>query len=135
MTKKRGIPMSCTLSSTSIEQLIMNGDLSGDEAYRAMSDVRCDLQLMLDKPDRFLHDMNLEKLAVTGLQLNEAVFGREMDFSALQDSYMRLISGVNECGVIVGPSGIGKTVLANRLGSFASATGALFTGKLTNFSK
>lgn len=90
--KKRAAPMSCTLSSTSIEQLMrkglpvslcnligdmidsMNGDLSGDEAYPAMSDVRCDLQLMLDKPDRFLHDMNLEKLTVTGLQLNEAVF-------------------------------------------------------------
>jgi predicted ATPase len=146
--KKRATPMSCTLSSISIEQLMrkglpvslcnlignmidsMNGDVSGDESYRTMSDVRCDLQLMLDKPDRFLHDMDLEKLAVTGLQLNEAVFGREMDFSALQDSYMRSISGVNECGVIVGPSGIGKSVLANRLGSFASATGALFlTGK------
>ena len=142
--KKRATPVSCTLSSISIEPLqrkgvpislcnlignmidSMNGDLSGDEAYRAMPVVRSDLQLMLDKPNRFLYDMDCEKLAVTGLQLNDAVFGRDMDFSALQNSYRRSISGHNECGFIVGPSGIGKTVLANQLGSFASAEGALF---------
>ena len=142
--KKRATPVSCTLSSISIEPLqrrgvpislcnlignmidSMNGDLSGDETYRAMPVVRSDLQLMLDKPNRFLYDMDCEKLAVTGLQLNDAVFGRDMDFSALQNSYRRSISGHNECGFIVGPSGIGKTALANRMGSFASAEGALF---------
>ncbi len=142
--KKRATPVSCTLSSISIEPLqrkgvpislcnlignmidSMNGDLSGYETYRAMPVVRSDLQLMLDKPNRFLYDLDCEKLAVTGLQLNDAVFGRDMDFSALQNSYRRSISGHNECGLIVGPSGIGKTVLANQLGSFASAEGALF---------
>ncbi len=129
--KKRVTPVSCTLSTISIESLrrkgvpvslcnlignmidSMNGDLSGDEAYGTMSDVRSDLQLMLDKPNRFLYDMDCKKLAVTGLQLNEEVVFREMDFSALQESYRRSISGGNECGLIFGPSGIGKTVLAN----------------------
>ena len=127
--KGKGVPISlCNLIGNMLD--CVNGDLSGREAYRTMSDVRTDLKLMLDKPDRFLYDMDVEKLAVTGLQLNEAVFDRTMEFCDLHNSYMRSISGENEFAVIVGPSGIGKTVLANRLGSFASADGALFlTGK------
>jgi predicted ATPase len=106
------------------------GYLSGNEAYRTVSDVRTDLQLMLDKPDRFLRELDLEKLLDNGLQINEAVFDRETEFSTLHDSYTRSIDGVIECVVIVGASGTGKTVLANRLGNFVSATGALFlTGK------
>ncbi|KAL3822933.1 hypothetical protein ACHAXA_011648 [Cyclostephanos tholiformis] len=142
--KKRASSSNCTSNAISIEPLrqkglyvslcdlinnmldIINVDFIKDETYRTMTDVRNDLQQMLDKPDRFLHDLDLEKLAITGLQLNEAVFGRKMDFTDLQNSYRRSISGENECAVIVGPSGIGKTVLANRLGSFASADGAFF---------
>ena len=123
--RQKGVPIFlCDLIDNMLD--VINGDLSKDEAYRTVSDVRSDLQLMLDKPDRFLYDLDLEKLAVTGLQLNEAVFGREMDFTSLQNSYRRSISGENECAVIVGPSGIGKTALANRLGSVASANGAFF---------
>jgi predicted ATPase len=121
-----------TTSDDLISNMLGNidGNLSRDEAYLTMSDVQSDLQLMRDKSDRFLYDMNLEKLAVTGLQLNETVFGREVDFTDLQNSYRRSISGENECAIIVGPSGVGKTVLAYRLGSFASASGAFFlTGK------
>ena len=123
--KLRGMPASlCHLIGNMLDS--MNGDLGGDEAYTTMSDVRSDLQLMLDKPNQFLYDMDCEKLAVTGLQLNESVFDRENDYSDLQSSFRRSLSGENECGVIVGPPGIGKTVLANRLGNFAYATGALF---------
>jgi len=106
--------------------MIDNGDVSGEEAYQSMSDVCCDLQLMLDKPNRFLYDIDIDKLAVTGLQLNEYMFGRDEDLSLLQGSYKRSISGQNECGIIVGPSGIGKSVLANRLGSYVSSSGGLF---------
>ncbi|KAL7536583.1 hypothetical protein ACHAXR_007263 [Thalassiosira sp. AJA248-18] len=70
--------------------------------------------------------MDFDKLSVTGLQLNEAVFGRDADFPALKDSYRRSISGQNELGIVAGPSGVGKSVLANRLGSFVTATGGLF---------
>jgi hypothetical protein len=127
--KRKGVPISlCNLIGNMLD--CVNGDLSGREAYRAMSDIRSDLQLMLEKPDRFLYDMDVKTLAVTGLQLNEAVFDRTMEFTDLHNSYIRSISGENEFAVIVGPSGIGKTVLANRLGSISSAGGALFlTGK------
>lgn len=102
--KLKGLPSSlCVLIGNMID--CINGDLSGDEAYLNMSDVRSDLQLMLEKPHRFLHDLDLDKLAVTGLQLNEAVFGRDADFSVLKDSYRRSISGENELGIVVGQSG------------------------------
>jgi len=121
--KLMGLPDSiCNL----IGNMIDNGDVSGEEAYQSMSDVCCDLQLMLDKPNRFLYDIDIDKLAVTGLQLNEYMFGRDEDLSLLQGSYKRSISGQNECGIIVGPSGIGKSVLANRLGSYVSSSGGLF---------
>jgi len=121
--KLKGLPASiCNL----IGNMIDNGDVSGEEAYQSMSDVCCDLQLMLDKPNRFLYDLDMDKLAVTGLQLNEYMFGRDEDLSLLQGSYKRSISGQNECGIIVGPSGIGKSVLANRLGSYVSSSGGLF---------
>ncbi|KAL7541084.1 hypothetical protein ACHAXR_010617 [Thalassiosira sp. AJA248-18] len=83
---------------------------------------------MLDKPSRFLYDIDIETLSVTGLQLNEAVFGRENDFSTLQNSYRRSVSGEHEpgIGIIVGPSGVGKSVLAHRLGGYISSTGGLF---------
>lgn len=127
--KLKGLPDSlCNLIINMIDA--KNGDLSGNEAYRTVSDVRTDLQLMLDKPDRFLREIDIEKLLVNGLPMNEAVFDRETEFSTLHDSYTRSIDGVIECVVIVGASGTGKTVLANRLGNFVSATGALFlTGK------
>jgi len=146
--KKKGPQAGGTMQSTSVEPLklmglpasvcalianmldCINGDLSGTEAYQSMSDVCIDLQLMLEKPNRFLHDLDLDKVAVTRLQLNEAMFGRDLEFSTLRDSYQRSIRGENELGIIVGPSGIGKSVLANRLGSYVTATGGLFlTGK------
>ena len=126
----KGLPASlCDLIGNMID--CINGDLRGEEAYQSMSDVRNDLQLMMDKPNRFLYDMDIDKLSATGLQLNEAVFGREAQFAAIQSVYKRSISGGgNELGIIVGPSGIGKSVLANRLGSSITARGGLFlTGK------
>ena len=104
----------------------MSGDLSREETYRSMSDVCTDLQLMFDKPGRYLHDMDLKKAANDGLQLGEALLQREMELSSLQNSYRRAISGENECAMIVGPSGIGKSSLAYRLNSYVNANGGLF---------
>ena len=124
--KLKGVPASlCNLIGNMIDSI--NGDLSGEEAYRTMSDVKVDLQLMIDKPNQFLSDIEIDKLAVSGLlQLDEYELGRDDEFLTLQGSYARSISGGNECGVIIGPSGIGKSVLANRLGSFVTAAGGLF---------
>ncbi|KAL7547548.1 hypothetical protein ACHAWF_010831 [Thalassiosira exigua] len=118
----KGLPIRlCDL----VGNMIDNGDLSGPEAYQRISAVRSDLQLMIDDPDRFLHD-NLDRLMLDGLQLNEVVFGREGELSLLQESFNRSIAGDNELGVIVGESGIGKSVLAHRLGSYISSSGGLF---------
>ena len=80
----------------------------------------------LDKPNRFIYDLGVDKLSVTGLQLNDELLGREQELSTLQCSYRRSISSENECGVMVGPSGIGKSTLALRLGSYISSNGGLF---------
>ena len=79
--RKKGVPFSlCDLISNMLD--IMNGDLSKDEAYRTMSDVRGDLQLMLDKPDRFLYDMDVEKLAVTATERHSVREGAGLNCTA-----------------------------------------------------
>ena len=123
--KLKGLPTSlCDLIGNMIDSI--NGDLSGEESYSNMEDVRNDLQLLLEKPNDFLHDIDIEKVSVTGLQLNESMIGRENELLTLQTSYRASISGEYQVGIIVGPSGVGKSVLAQRLGKFASATGGLF---------
>ena len=130
--KVLGIPTSlCNLIHNMIDSI--HGDLSGNEAYKSMSDVQTDIQLLIDSPTKYLYDVNIDKLAVTGLQLDGYELGRDIEFGILQSSYRRSISisttpsnQSNECGIIVGPSGIGKSVLANRLGNSISSTGGLF---------
>jgi hypothetical protein len=53
--RHKEVPISiCDLIGNMLDSII-NGDLSKDEAYCAISDVRSDLQLMLDKLE---HDCN-----------------------------------------------------------------------------
>ena len=97
----KGLPVAlCDLIGNMID--CANGDLSGEEAYCRMSDVRTDLQLMMDQPRRFLDDLDIKKLSVTGLPLNDVQLGREMDLSMLQGAYRRSISGKNEMAIISG---------------------------------
>ena len=99
--KMKGLPVAlCDLIGNMID--CANGDLSGEEAYCRMSDVRTDLQLMMDQPRRFLDDLDIKKLSVTGLPLNDVQLGREMDLSMLQGAYRRSISGKNEMAIISG---------------------------------
>lgn len=115
----------CDLVANMIDSI--NGDFCGDGAYQRMSDVRSDLLLMLEKPDQFLRNLDLEKLSVTGLKINETVFGREGEFASLQQSYHRTIStSSSEFAIISGPSGTGKSVLASRLGRYIVANGGIF---------
>jgi len=123
--KSKGLPWSlCNLIGNMLD--CANGDLCGDESYRHMSDVASDLQRMLDKPRTYLDDLDLAKLAVSGLQLNETIFGREAEFASLRGAYDRSISGESELAIISGTSGTGKSVLAHRMGSFVNTRGGIF---------
>mmetsp|Transcript_1464 Transcript_1464/g.2631 ORF Transcript_1464/g.2631 Transcript_1464/m.2631 type:complete len:560 (+) Transcript_1464:219-1898(+) len=123
--KSKGLPWSlCNLIANMLD--CANFDLCADESYMHMSDVLSDLQRMLDKPRTYLDDIDLSKLAVTGLQLNETVFGREAEFASLQGAYERSISGESELAIISGTSGTGKSVLAHRLGNFVNTRGGIY---------
>ncbi|KAL7543650.1 hypothetical protein ACHAWF_007439, partial [Thalassiosira exigua] len=123
--KTKGLPMPlCDLVANMLDS--GNGDLSGIEAYRQLSDVASDLKMMIDRPHKFLHGIDLEQLSMSGFQLNETIFGREDELSTLQVAYLRSVSGVSEMTIISGPSGTGKSVLAHRLGNFVNSRGDIF---------
>ena len=132
--KLKGLPTSiCNLIINMINSI--NGKISSNETYTSIYDVQTDLQLMVYKPNRYLYDLDVDKLAITGLlPLNEYELEiRSEEFGLLLQSYKRCISSSSgtgttstskkECGIIVGPSGIGKSVLANRLGNHVKSTG------------
>ena len=102
-----------------------NGTLSGEDSYKSMMDVRDDLQLMLEKPAIFLHDQDVGRLSMTGLQLRETVFGRNAELSTIKEAYRRSISGDGELVIISGASGSGKSLLATEFGTFVSADGGI----------
>eukprot|EP00956_Cyclotella_meneghiniana_P036750 scaffold130081_cov74-Cyclotella_meneghiniana.AAC.8 len=106
------------------------GDLSGQESYTNITDITCDLQLMIDKPDKFLRDIDLNKQSSVGLQWNEIEIPREKEFEAIKSCYVRHMSGSCEIAIIKGESGTGKSWLAYRVGSFVISNGGVFlTGK------
>ena len=63
--------------SSSICTMIFNmldsvyGELSGNESYTSTTQVASDLQLMIDKPSKFLQGLDMEKLSVSGLPIAE----------------------------------------------------------------
>ncbi|KAL7482315.1 hypothetical protein ACHAW6_007990 [Cyclotella cf. meneghiniana] len=123
--KGLGLPYSlCDLIHNMID--CMNGKLSGDESYTKMSDVTLDLQLMIDKPMKFLQDLDLVHLSSRGLQLTENLSMREDEFASLQGAYRRAVSGSSEVAIISGGSGTGKSSLAVRLGEYIIANGGVF---------
>eukprot|EP00804_Cyclotella_cryptica_P002796 CCRYP_009345-RA/>CCRYP_009345-RA protein AED:0.19 eAED:0.19 QI:12/1/1/1/1/0.75/4/153/1027 len=91
-----------------------------------MSDVTADLQLMIDKPSLFLHDLDVVTLSSSGLQLNDNLFMRDAELASLKHAYLRSISGSSELAIISGVSGTGKTHLAFQLGSHITSNGGIF---------
>ena len=121
--------------ATPICNLILNmlnsvyGDLSGNESYTNMSDVAHDLQLMIDKPYKFLRGLDMDKLSVSGLPIHENEIHKK-EFGALKSCYNRSITGSSEFAIIHGESGTGKSCLAYSLGKFVvSERGLFLTGK------
>lgn len=102
-----------------------NDTFSGEDSYKSMMDVRDDLRHMLEKPAIYLHDQDVGKLSITGLQLRDTVFGRNAELSAIKDAYRRSISGDGELVIISGASGSGKSQLATEFGTFVSAGGGI----------
>ena len=121
----KGVPSSvCDLIVNMIDSI--NGSYIGNDTYSEMADVVQDLRLMLHKPTIYFHDLDLDKLTLDGLELDETVFVRYHEFANLLCSYRRAVSESPELAVICGSSGTGKTVMANRFGKWVSANGGLF---------
>eukprot|EP00984_Skeletonema_dohrnii_P004011 scaffold1374_cov133-Skeletonema_dohrnii-CCMP3373.AAC.2 len=102
-----------------------NGNPSGEDSYHNMSEVRDDLQLMLDKPTIYLHDQDIGRLSTTGLQCGGTVFGRNAELSTVKDAYRRSVSGGSELVIISGASGSGKSLLVYEFGKYVSAGGGI----------
>ena len=125
--KAKGLPLAlCDLIANMLG--CINGNLSGEDAYQTMSEVRDDLQLMLDKPAIYLYDQDMILLSnAGGLQFGETMFGRNAELSSMKDAYRRSVSGDNELvSIISGPSGSGKTLLAYEFGNHVILDGGMF---------
>eukprot|EP00804_Cyclotella_cryptica_P019506 CCRYP_006657-RA/>CCRYP_006657-RA protein AED:0.02 eAED:0.02 QI:170/1/1/1/1/0.75/4/900/1170 len=123
--KSKGVPRSlCELVHNMID--CINGDFMTNDSYTEMSQVTNDLQLMIDKPSIFLHDLDCAKLSLTGLELDDNVFVRDHEFASIQGAYQRSLSGSPELAIITGMPGTGKSTIANRFGDFISVSGGLF---------
>eukprot|EP00956_Cyclotella_meneghiniana_P008867 scaffold12139_cov60-Cyclotella_meneghiniana.AAC.3 len=106
------------------------GDLSGKESYTNMTDVAFDLQLMIDKPSKFLKRLDTDQLSKSGLPIDDLEIPREEEFNAIKSCYHRSVLGSSEIAIIKGESGTGKSSLAYRIGSYVIKEGGLFlTGK------
>lgn len=121
----KGVPTSlCDLIHNMID--CINGDFMGNDSYDKMSDVTTDLQSMLSKPSVYLHDLDVNKVLLTGLELDETTFNRDRELASLQSAYQRSVLGSSELAIITGVSGTGKSTLATKFGDFVTANGGLF---------
>eukprot|EP00984_Skeletonema_dohrnii_P025936 scaffold15184_cov147-Skeletonema_dohrnii-CCMP3373.AAC.1 len=127
--KARGVPGPlCELVANMLD--IADGRLMGEDGYRDISDMRDDLQLMLDKPSIYLYDQDMGSLSTTGLQFGDTLFGREAELSTIIDAYRRSALGESESVTISGASGTGKSLLAVEAGKYViSSGGILLSGK------
>ena len=100
-----------------------DGTAKGEDSYCEMSEVRDDLQHMLDKPAIYLYDQDMGR---AGLQIGDKMFGRNAELSTVKDAYRRSISGGSEFVVISAAPGHGKSVLAHEFGKFVSSDGGIF---------
>eukprot|EP00986_Skeletonema_menzelii_P000224 scaffold59_cov144-Skeletonema_menzelii.AAC.7 len=123
--KEKGVPVSlCDLIANMLN--CAEGTLRNDDAYNDMSEVRDDLQLMLDKPSIYLHDQDMGLLSTAGLQIGGTLFGRNAELSTIKEAYRRTMSGDSELVTIYGHSGTGKSTLAHEFGKHVLLNGGIF---------
>lgn len=102
------------------------GCMGGDECYTKLADVNFDLQLMQSKPEKFLRDLDMDKLSLSGLQLNDNAIPRDTEFECIKGCYRRRVLGSCEFAVIKGESGSGKSWLSQRFARHIVAEGGVF---------
>jgi hypothetical protein len=107
------------------------GDLGGDACYSELADVLFDLQLMQEKPAKFMRNLDMDKLSISGLHLDENAIPRNAEFECIKACYRRRVLGSYELALIRGESGSGKSWLAEKkVGKFITDEGGVFlTGK------
>jgi hypothetical protein len=103
------------------------GDLAGRDCCTDMTDVAHEVQLMIDRPSKFLQCLDMEKLSSSGLPLSDLSIPREQEFEAIKSCYHRCLSGSSEIAIIKGQSGLGKSFLAMNLGRYViTSEGGMF---------
>ena len=123
--KGKSVPVQlCDLIANMVD--CINGTLSGEDAYQSMTNVRDDLQLMLEKPAIYLYDQDMGKISTTGLHLGDAAYGRHQELSSLKECYRRSVSGDMEFALISGHAGVGKSFLAYEFGKHVIMSGGIF---------
>eukprot|EP00985_Skeletonema_marinoi_P034141 scaffold43234_cov256-Skeletonema_marinoi.AAC.1 len=123
--KEKGIPSSlCDLVANMLD-CANKGNLSKDESYHDISEVRDDLKLMLDKPSIYLYNQDMGMASTTGLQIGDTMFGRNAELSAIKETYRRTVAGDSEFVTIYGHSGTGKSTLAHEFGKYVLFDGGL----------
>ena len=103
-------------------------DSHDNEAYQCVTDVRDDLKMMLDSPEKYLSDFDFVNASIQWESDGEKVvggcpilFGRDAELEALKESYHRSITSECEVAQIFGPSGIGKSALCDKFAEYATA--------------
>ena len=123
--KTLGLPFSlCNLIYNMVDAI--NCDFSGDDGYKSMKDVASDLQLMIERPAMYLHDLDVTNLSSVGLQLNDDMTMRSKEYESLKCAYGRAAGGWHEMALISGISGSGKSYLAQRLSRHIISSGGIY---------
>ena len=101
-----------------INNMINNGKKTNDnneEAYQTITEVRDDLEMMIDSPEKYLCELDITRTAFQWEMVDGGcctpLYGREAELNLLMASYHR-----NRCEVVVieGPKGIGKSSLFDK---------------------
>lgn len=106
---------------SSICQLILDmleciyGDLSDNDSFTSVSDVACDLQLMVSEP-KFLRDFDTSALSSLGLSTHLFVIPRDEEYESIMSCYHRSITGSNEVVMIMENKASARRGLSRKLG-------------------
>ncbi len=123
--KSMGLPTNlCDMISYMIASRSGGSHDVNEESYEFISEVRDDLKLIIDSPNKYLRDIDLKEAVNVGLQFEDSLYGREAEMQALKESFQRSISSECEAAMIRGASGIGKSKLSEEFIRYATNSGS-----------